>query len=171
MAHVVSVHGHTPDVERAAFLAPNAVIAGDVTLGEGVSVWYGTVIRAEAAPVTIGARTNVQDNSVIHTDAGFPTTIGEDVTLGHRALVHGATVEDGVLVGMGAIVLNGARIGAGGLVAAGAVVREGMQVGPRRLTLGVPATDRDLPDGLQPPWPNVAGYEWLAGLYAEADPS
>ena len=85
--------------------------------------------------------------------------------------MHGATLEDGVLLGMGAIVLNGARIGAGGLVAAGAVVRERMQVEPRKLTLGVPAKVRDLPEAMQPPWPNTAAYSWLADLYTDADPA
>ena len=167
MAHLITVDGKTPDVSAAAFIAPTAVIAGDVTLAEGVSIWFGVVIRAEYDPVTIGRNSNVQDNTVIHTDRGQPTILGENVTIGHRALLHGTQVEAGVLVGMGAILLNGSRIGADGLVAAGALVREGMDVGPRQLTVGIPAKSRDLPAGLQPPWSNVSDYLDLAQLYVD----
>ncbi|MEE8600520.1 gamma carbonic anhydrase family protein [Euzebya tangerina] len=165
MAHIITVDGRSPDVSAAKFIAPTAVITGDVTLEEGVSIWFGTVIRAEYDPVVIGRNSNVQDNTVIHTDRGQPVIVGENVTVGHRALLHGTQIESGVLVGMGAILLNGSRIGADGLVAAGALVREGMEVGPRQLTVGVPAKARDLPEQLQPPWSNVDDYLALADLY------
>lgn len=139
---VLAVHGRAPDVARAAFLAPGAVIVGAVTLGEGTSVWYGCVLRADSSPITVGRDVNIQDGCVLHADPDFPAVLGDRVSLGHGAIVHGATVEDGVLIGMRATVLNGARIGEGSLVAAGAVVRPGMQVPPRSLVAGVPAVIR-----------------------------
>lgn len=171
MARIITVAGHTPDVSRAGFLAPDAVIAGDVVLGEGANVWYGCVIRAEYSPVRIGARTNIQDVSVLHADPGAPCTIGDDVTVGHRVIVHGATIHDNALVGMGATVLNNAVVGAGSIVGAGAVVREGFEVPAAHLAVGVPASVRPLgsvPDG---PYPNVAAYLHLSELYTEADPA
>ncbi len=171
MARIITVAGHTPDVSRAAFLAPDAVIAGNVVLGEGVSIWYGCVIRAEHSTVWIGARTNVQDLCILHADPGAPCTIGEDVTLGHRVTAHGCTIEDGVLVGMGATVLNNAVVGRGSLVGAGAVVRESFEVPPAHLAVGVPAKVRPLPQPPDGPYPNVAMYLHLAELYAAADPA
>lgn len=112
---------------------------GDVTLGDDVSVWPGAVIRADRDRVSIGAATNVQDGAVLHCDPGFPLRIGARVTIGHRAVVHGCTIEDGALIGIGAIVLNGAVIGAGALIAAGAVVGEAQVVPPDSLVVGVPA--------------------------------
>ncbi|MFN8500099.1 MAG: gamma carbonic anhydrase family protein [Anaerolineae bacterium] len=128
----------TPDTGTAAFVAPGATILGDVALGEDASVWFGAVIRGDTDAIRIGPRTNIQDLTMIHVDAGVPCTIGADVTIGHRAIIHGATVEDGCLIGMGAILLNRARIGAGSIVGAGAVVREGAEIPPRSLVLGVP---------------------------------
>ncbi|MFN8475877.1 MAG: gamma carbonic anhydrase family protein [Anaerolineae bacterium] len=128
----------TPDIHAAAFVAPNATILGDVALGEDASVWFGAVIRGDTDSIRIGSRTNIQDLTMIHVDAGVPCTIGADVTVGHRAIIHGATVEDGCLIGMGAILLNRARIGAGSIVGAGAVLREGAEIPPRSLVLGVP---------------------------------
>ncbi len=131
-----------PDVAESAFVAPTATLAGAVRVGEGASIWYGAVLRADNEPITIGARSNVQDNCAFHVDGGFPVTLGEDVSVGHGAVVHGATVEDGCLIGMGAIVMNGATVGTGSLVAAGALVTEGMQIPPRSLVAGVPAKVR-----------------------------
>lgn len=141
-ALVLPAHGHVPDVERAAFLAPGAVIIGQVTLGEGVSVWYGSVLRADMNRITVGSDVNIQDGCILHSDPGFPATLGDRVSLGHGAIVHGATIEEGVLIGMRATVLNGARIGAGSLVAAGALVRPGTVVPPGSLVAGVPAVVR-----------------------------
>jgi carbonic anhydrase/acetyltransferase-like protein (isoleucine patch superfamily) len=126
-------------IDPTAFVAPGAVVVGDVTIGAEASVWYGCVVRGDLEPITIGPRTNVQDGTVIHVDDEKPTLIGADVTIGHRCVIHGAILEDGCLIGMGAIVLSGARVGAGALVAAGAVVREGFVVPPRSLCVGVPA--------------------------------
>ena len=139
---ILPVHGHVPDVERAAFLAPGAVLIGQVSLGEGVSVWYGCVLRGDSSPIMVGRDVNIQDGCILHSDPGFPATLGDRVSLGHGAIVHGATVEDGVLIGMRATVLNGARIGAGSLVAAGALVRPGTVVPPGSLVAGVPAVVR-----------------------------
>lgn len=141
-ALVLPAHGHMPDVERAAFLAPGAVIIGQVTLGEGVSVWYGSVLRADSNRITVGCDVNIQDGCILHSDPGFPATLGDRVSLGHGAIVHGATVEDDVLIGMRATVLNGAQIGTGSLVAAGALVRPGTVVPPGSLVAGVPAVVR-----------------------------
>lgn len=168
MPTILTINDHTPDVERARFVAQDAVVAGAVTLGEDVTLWYGVVARAEYSTVTIGARSNVQDGTVLHADPGSPCTVGEDVTIGHRAVIHGCTLEDGVLVGMGAVVLNGAVVGAGSLVAAGAVVREGQVIPPNSLVAGVPAEVRkDLGEGRET-YPNVAGYLHLGELYAAA---
>ena len=122
-----------------AFVHPLAFVCGDVTLGARASVWPFAAIRGDTDRITIGADSNVQDGCVVHVDHGVPCTIGARVALGHRAIVHGATVEDDCLVGMGAIVLNRARIGRGSIVAAGAVVREGQEVPPNSLVAGVPA--------------------------------
>lgn len=111
---------------------------GDVTLGERVSVWPTAVIRGDTAPITIGDDSNVQDGTIVHVDHGVPTTIGKRVAIGHRAIVHGATIEDDCLIAMGAILLNNVHVGAGSIVGAGAVCREGMVIPPRSLVLGVP---------------------------------
>jgi carbonic anhydrase/acetyltransferase-like protein (isoleucine patch superfamily) len=139
---IYSIHGNTPDVEQAAFLAPGAVLIGAVTLGAGSNVWYGCVLRADGGSITVGRDVNIQDGSILHADPGFPATLGDRVSLGHGAIVHGATVEDDVLIGMRATVLNGAHIGAGSLVAAGALVRPGTVVPPGSLVAGVPAVVR-----------------------------
>lgn len=136
---IVSIDGCTPDVSKAAFVAENATVCGNVVAGEDSSIWFGAVLRAESEPLRIGARTNIQDNVTVHIDNGFPVTIGNEVTVGHNAVVHGCTVEDGVLIGMGSTVLNGAVIGEGSVVAAGALVLEGAVVPPRSLVAGVPA--------------------------------
>jgi len=120
------------------FVAPGVHIVGDVEFGELVNIWYGAVIRGDIAPVKIGARTNIQDNAVIHVDFDLPAIIGEDVTIGHGAIVHGAVVEDCCLIGMGAIILSGARIGKGSIIAAGALVREHQEIPERSLVVGIP---------------------------------
>jgi carbonic anhydrase/acetyltransferase-like protein (isoleucine patch superfamily) len=132
----------SPQVAEGAWVAPTAVLVGSVVIGEGASIWYGAVLRADNEPITIGARSNVQDNAVFHVDKGKPVVLGEGVSVGHGAVIHGATVEDHVLVGMGATIMNGAVIGTETLVAAGALVTEGMVVPPRSLVAGVPAKVR-----------------------------
>ena len=125
-----------------AFIHPSATIVGNVTLGERVSVWPGAVLRGDCAPITVGDESNIQDCVVLHVDYDAPCTIGRRVTVGHRAIVHGATVEDECLIGMGAIVLNGARVGAGSILAAGTVIAEGTVVEPNSLWAGVPGKFR-----------------------------
>jgi len=131
-----------PDLHPTAWVAPGAVVAGDVRIGADVSLWYAVVVRGDAERIEIGARSNLQDGSVLHADAGFPLVVGEGVSVGHRAVLHGAVIEDDVLVGMGAIVMNGARVGAGSIIGAGACVPQGMQVPPGSLVLGLPAKVR-----------------------------
>ena len=126
-------------IHPTAFIHPAAFVCGDVTLGAGASVWPGAVIRADSAPITIGESSNIQDGVVIHVDPGLSCTIGARVTIGHRAVVHGATVEDDCLVAIGALVLNRVVVGRGSLVGAGAVCAEGMVIPPNSLVLGVPA--------------------------------
>ncbi|MFD1657330.1 gamma carbonic anhydrase family protein [Streptomyces caeni] len=138
-ALITGIGGKDPRVDREAFTAPTSVVIGNVTLHPGASVWYGAVLRADCGPIVIGADSNVQDNCTLHVDPGFPISVGEGVSIGHNAVVHGATVEDDCLIGMGATVLNGAVIGAGSLVAAQALVPQGMRVPPGSLVAGVPA--------------------------------
>jgi carbonic anhydrase/acetyltransferase-like protein (isoleucine patch superfamily) len=137
-------------VDPSAFIAPGAVVLGDVTIGVESSVWFGAVVRGDAEAIRIGRRTNVQDGCVLHADPGFVCKIGNGVTLGHGAIVHGATVEDDCLIGMRAVVMNGARIGRGSVVAVGCVVLEGTEVPPGSVVMGQPArvkrqtSERDL---------------------------
>lgn len=142
MAPLYPFGGNSPAVHESAFVAPSASIIGNATLAENSSAFYGVSVRADTAAITVGAGSNLQDNVVLHADPGFPCTVGERVSVGHAAVVHGCTVEDDCLIGMGATVLNGAVIGAGSLVAAGAVVLEGTVVPPRSLVAGVPAKVR-----------------------------
>ena len=128
----------TPSIDRTAFVHPDAVVLGDVTLGARVSVWPGAVIRGDTGRIVIGEESNVQDGTVVHVDHGVPTSIGRRVAIGHRAIVHGATIDDECLIAMGAILLNGVRVATGSIVGAGAVCREGMIVPPNSLVLGVP---------------------------------
>jgi carbonic anhydrase/acetyltransferase-like protein (isoleucine patch superfamily) len=125
-------------VDPTAFIAPGAIVIGDVQLAAEASVWFNAVIRGDTDSIHIGRQSNVQDLAVIHCDEGMPCTIGERVTLGHAAIVHGATVEDDCLIGIRAVVMNGARVGAGSLIAVGALVTEGVQIPPGSLVMGVP---------------------------------
>ena len=164
MPTLITVNGHTPQVSESAYVAETAVVAGDVRLGDRVSVWFGSVLRSEVESITIGAESNVQDLSVIHTDPGSPVVLGERVTVGHRVVLHGCTVEDDALIGMGAVVLNGAVIGRGAVIAAGAVVTAGTHVPEMALFAGVPAKqlDRPVPDV---PRINVEAYLRLSEAY------
>ena len=138
----ITIDGKTPQVDDEAWVAPTATLVGSVTIEAGASIWYGAVVRADNEPITIGARCNIQDNCVFHVDAGRPVSLGEGVSVGHGAVVHGATIGDNVLVGMGAILMNGAVIGEESMIAAGALVTEGMEVPPRTLVAGVPGKVR-----------------------------
>jgi carbonic anhydrase/acetyltransferase-like protein (isoleucine patch superfamily) len=139
---IVSFEGHTPVVDATAFVAPNATLIGRVTVAANASVFYGCVLRGDTDSISIGAGSNVQDNVSMHTDDGIQLVIGNGVSIGHGAVVHGCVIEDDCLIGMGATVLNRAVIGAGSLVAAGAVVLEGTVIPPGSLVAGVPAKVR-----------------------------
>lgn len=128
-----------PQIAASAFVAPNATLIGRVVIGENVGVWFNAVLRGDNEPIVIGAGSNVQECAVLHNDPGFPLTVGQNVTIGHAAVVHGCTIGDGSLIGIGAVVLNGARIGRQCLVGAGAVVTEGKTFPDRTLILGAPA--------------------------------
>lgn len=145
-------------IDDTSFVADTARVVGEVEVGPEASLWYGVVARGDVDRIVVGARTNVQDNSVLHCDEDVPLVIGEDVTIGHRCIIHGCTIGDGALIGMGAIVMNHARIGAYCLVGAGALVPEGKEYPPRSLVIGAPArVKRELTD------------EEVAGLKASAD--
>ncbi|MGX0671567.1 carbonic anhydrase/acetyltransferase-like protein (isoleucine patch superfamily) [Kocuria marina] len=133
---------HRPSVARSAFVAPNATIVGDVVVGAGAGIFYGAVVRGDRSPLRIGANSNLQDNVTVHSDPDHPTTIGERVSVGHGAVIHGCVLEDDALVGMNATVLNGAVVGRGSLVAAGTVVLEGERIPPGSLVAGVPGKVR-----------------------------
>jgi len=136
-------------IPPSAWVAPNATLAGDVTLGERTSVWFGCVLRGDLEPIVVGDETNVQDGTIVHVDRGSPARIGRRVTIGHRSVVHGCTVGDEATIGMGAVLLSGSRIGRGALVAAGALVTEGFEVPDGMIAAGVPAKLRGkLPDKL-----------------------
>jgi carbonic anhydrase/acetyltransferase-like protein (isoleucine patch superfamily) len=139
---ITTFDGTTPTVEDGAWVADNATVLGDAEIGAGSGVWFGAVVRADTESIRIGRDTNIQDNCVLHADPGAPLTIGDRVSIGHVAVLHGCTVESDVLIGMGAILMNHARIGSGSLVAAGAVVVEGTVVPPGSLVAGVPGKVR-----------------------------
>lgn len=146
MSSVLAYDGKAPRLAASVFLAEGSVVTGDVEIGEDSSIWFGTVVRGDVNRVRIGARTNLQDLTVVHVTAGtHPTTVGDDVTIGHRAVLHGCTVKDRSLVGIGAIVMDGAVVGPDAMVGAGALVPPGMVVPPGKLVLGSPArVKRDL---------------------------
>jgi carbonic anhydrase/acetyltransferase-like protein (isoleucine patch superfamily) len=157
-----SFEGKRPDISKAAFVAASADVTGEVELMEGSSVWYGAVLRADLAPIKVGAGSNVQDGVVAHVDEDHPCVLGEDVTVGHRAVLHGCSVGDRCLVGMGAVLLDGSVIGEECIVGAGALVTQGKSFPPRSLILGSPAkVARELrPD-------EVAGLREHARSYVE----
>jgi carbonic anhydrase/acetyltransferase-like protein (isoleucine patch superfamily) len=159
---IVMLNGKTPQLAADVFVAPGAVIIGDVTIGAGSSVWCNAVIRGDAAPIEIGVGTNIQDGAIIHADPDAPCTIGNGVTVGHAAIVHGCTVGDHCLIGMHATVLNHAVIASESLVAANALVRERAVFPARVMIAGLPAEQRrDLNDG------QVAGLHESAAGYRE----
>jgi carbonic anhydrase/acetyltransferase-like protein (isoleucine patch superfamily) len=162
-----------PDLHPTVWVAPGAAIIGDVTIAEGSSVFFGCVLRGDVERIVIGARTNIQDQATLHvTEDLHPTLLGDEITVGHRAVVHGCRVADGALIGIGSIVLDGAVIGENALVAAGAVVRPGQVVEPGTLVAGVPArTIRDLqPDEIELQRARTLRYVETARRHGEADP-
>jgi carbonic anhydrase/acetyltransferase-like protein (isoleucine patch superfamily) len=157
----VAVHARTPvispTIHPTAFVAPGAVVLGDVTLEEEASVWFTSVLRGDTAPIRIGKRSNLQDGTIVHVDEGVPCTIGSEVGVGHRALLHGCTVEDNCLIGMGSILLNKVVVGRGSVVAAGALVPEHTVIPPGSVVMGVPAkvvrpVDRVLARRIEETW-------------------
>lgn len=168
----IALGDRRPQIADSAWVAPNATLVGSVVVGEGASVFYGAVLRADNEPIVVGARSNIQDNCVLHVDEGKPLKIGEGVSVGHGAIIHGATIGDNVLVGMGAIIMNDARIGDECLVAAGALITEGVVIPPRSLVAGVPGkVRRELTaaevEGL---YVNASVYEQHRDEHAEASP-
>jgi carbonic anhydrase/acetyltransferase-like protein (isoleucine patch superfamily) len=137
-----TLRGITPRIAASAYADPAANLIGNVTVGERSTIWPTATLRGDIEPIIIGDETSIQEGTVVHTDKGFPTTVGNRVTVGHMVVLHGCTVEDNALIGIGAIVLNGAKIGRGAVVAAGALVPEGMEVPADTLVMGTPAKPR-----------------------------
>ncbi len=135
---IFSLDGVAPQIDADAWVAPGAQVMGRVSLGPGVGIWFGAVLRGDNEPIVVGEATNIQENSVLHTDMGFPLTIGRDCTIGHKAMLHGCTIGDGTLIGMGATILNGAKIGKGCLIGACALVTEGKEIPDGSLVMGSP---------------------------------
>ena len=139
----LSFKGVEPVVDPSVYVAPGAVIIGDVVIGPESSIWFGTVVRADVNYIRIGAQTNIQDQCILHVTGGnYPLNVGNRITVGHRAIIHGCTIEDGCLIGMGAVLLDGCHVGSEAIVAAGSVVSEGSHIPPRTLAMGAPAEPR-----------------------------
>lgn len=139
---IIEYEGITPNIHSSVFVAPGAMIIGDVKIGEESSVWFNCVLRGDLEPIHIGCRTNIQDGTVIHMDKEIPCLIGNDVTVGHGAILHSCAIENEALIGMGAILLTGCKIGERAIVAAGTLVREGQEIPPGTVAMGVPAKVR-----------------------------
>lgn len=165
--------GRTPEVDESAWIAPNASLIGKVAIAADASVWFGAVLRGDIDEIVLGPGANLQDNVVVHTEAGSPAVVGAGVSVGHGAVVHGCTIEEGCLIGMNATVLTRAVVGRQSLVAAGAVVLEGTVIPPRSLVAGVPAkVRRQLTDEeVAALWDNGARYVTRARAYAAAEQS
>ena len=162
MATVIELDGKTPQVADDAFIAPTAVLIGDVTIAAGASIWFGAVLRGDNSSIHIGAGSNAQDNCVIHCADELPTIVGSNVTIGHMAMLEGCRIGDGALVGMGAIVLQRASVGAHALIAAGAVVGEGVEIPARVLAAGTPARVKKDLEGASQHWVETAAREYQA---------
>ena len=162
MANFLSFDGKEPQVDPDAFIAPTAVLIGDVVVEEGASVWFGAVLRGDFDRIVVGAGSSVQDNCVLHTNENLPTLIGQNVTVGHLSLLEGCVVEDEALIGMGSIVLNRARIGRRAMLAAGSVVNEGGEIPPEVLAAGAPAQAKKTLDGSSLKWVEGAAHEYQA---------
>jgi len=166
---IAAFRGISPRIPASAFIAPTATVVGDVVLGEEASLWYGAVVRGDVGAIRIGSRSNIQDGCVLHvTGGGQPLVVGAEVTVGHRAILHGATVEDRCLIGMGSVLLDGCVIGEESLVAAGSIVLEGTRVPPRSFVAGVPARIKGpIPDAVHARLRESAeGYVRLAREHA-----
>ncbi len=144
---IISFQGKKPALDPSCFVSENASIIGDVSLGKESSIWFGAVVRGDVEKISIGERTNVQDLCVLHVETTYNLSIGDDVTIGHKAILHGCDVGNRVLIGMGVIIMNGARIGDDCIIGAGALITEGMQIPPRSLVIGMPGrVKRELTD-------------------------
>jgi carbonic anhydrase/acetyltransferase-like protein (isoleucine patch superfamily) len=152
----MELDGVSPTIGRDVWLAPTAVLVGDVRVGDNASIWFGAVLRGDSSTIHIGAGTAVQDNAVVHCASDLPTIVGDDVIVGHAAMLEGCVIEDGAIVGMGAIVLQHARLGAGAMLAAGAVLSERSQIGPGMLAAGVPAREKKPLSGSAQSWTRTA---------------
>ena len=139
MQMIIAYDGKTPRIGKNVFIAPTATVIGDVKIGDNASIWYGTVLRGDMEPITIGKNTNIQDNCTVHTDYGHPTVIGANVSIGHNAVVHGCVIEENCLVAINAVVLSGAHMARGAILAAGSVLREKDRLEAYTLAAGVPA--------------------------------
>lgn len=160
MATIIELDGVAPTIGEGVFLAPTAVLVGDVRVGDRANIWFGAVLRGDSSHITIGEECSIQDNAVIHCAEDLPTVIGDRVVVGHGALLEGCVVQDGALVGMGAIVLQHAHIGAGALVAAGAVVPERANIADGVLAAGVPAAEKKALSGSALAWTRTAFEEY-----------
>lgn len=136
---IYELDGVRPQIDPTAWVAPSAVLIGNVIVGPRANIWFGAVLRGDNEPIVVGEGSNVQENAVLHTDMGYPLTIGANCTIGHKAMLHGCAIQDGSLIGMGATLLNGSKIGAGSLVGACALVTEGKEIPPGSLVMGAPA--------------------------------
>ncbi|TEB15971.1 2,3,4,5-tetrahydropyridine-2,6-dicarboxylate N-acetyltransferase [Pelotomaculum sp. FP] len=159
--------GIKPKIDETVFIAPGAIVVGRVEIGPNSSIWYNSVVRADVDTITIGSRTNIQDGSILHEHTGFPLVIGDRVTVGHRALLHGCTIEDDAYIGMGVIVLNGAHVGAGAVVGAGSLVLQGQRIPAGMLAMGLPAkVVRELKEGEYERFRGAVGrYQNLAEIH------
>lgn len=171
MALIIPFRGATPIIDSTAWIAPSATLIGNVIVGAGASIWFGAVLRGDMDRIELGDGSNLQDNVVVHTHTGMPALIGENVGVGHQAIIHGARIGSGALVGMGAKLLNGSVVGDGALIAAGALVLEGQEVPPGHLAAGLPAKLRGplSEESAERVRRNASRYQVLAREYAEAD--
>jgi carbonic anhydrase/acetyltransferase-like protein (isoleucine patch superfamily) len=158
---LIPFNGKTPRVDPSAFVAPTAVLIGDVVVGPQASIWFGAVLRGDNGPIRIGARTSIQDNAVVHVSEHGGTYIGDDVTVGHAAVMEDCTIEPHALIGSNATLLNGCRIGAGSLIAAGSVVGERAEIPPHMLAAGAPATVKKKIEGEAAHWIDISAAEYV----------
>lgn len=169
---VYSFNGVAPTLPEGTdfWIAPNAQVMGQVVLGTATSIWFGAVLRGDNEPITVGNGSNIQENATLHTDMGYPVTIGENCTIGHAAIVHGATVGDNSLIGMGATILNGARIGKNCLVGAGALVTEGKEFPDGWLIVGVPAVAKRplTPEAIAGLTKSAVGYQEKMRMFRDS---
>src|SRR5574341_1354699 len=167
---IIPYKGRTPQIAANVFIAPTAVVIGDVEIGEGASIWYSAVVRGDHGRIVIGRGSNVQDNATLHVPEGGVTLIRDNVTIGHGAVLEGCVVENGALIGMNAVVLHNATVGEQAILAAGSVASEGMRIPPRTLAAGVPARIKKELDGSSAHWVSIsaATYRELASQHRQA---